>query len=140
MTLPVEAFGHFEPTNDVAMRQRLTIEAHAVMITTTVTIGGRSVLSSQCRGPSVIEADIAVSLACLDEAIRRNRTPPRPDAAVARCNTRGASRVLRHAYCAARVLRSARPPQIIQRLSSGPNNKTTRRIRTRGTPNNTSVQ
>jgi len=42
MTLPVEAFGHFEPTNDVAMRQRLTIEAHAVMITTTVTIGGRS--------------------------------------------------------------------------------------------------
>ena len=70
MTLPPEAFGLFEATNDAAVRRRLTIEAHAVMITTTVMIGGQSAVPSLCRGtPSLMGADLSVALSCQDQSV-----------------------------------------------------------------------
>jgi hypothetical protein len=70
--LPVEAYGIFEDRNDPTFQRVLLVEANSVVVTTTVTVGGRPVGNPlQCRSDAglALGPSLSLDLSCAGERI-----------------------------------------------------------------------
>jgi hypothetical protein len=70
--LPVEAYGIFEDRNDPTFQRVLLVEANSVVVTTTVTVGGRPVGNGlQCRSDAglALAPSLSLDLSCAGERI-----------------------------------------------------------------------